>query len=559
MDRNRKDFLCSLCNEIVSGNYKALTHHLQKKHYMKTSANEIADLVCGQGGCVHHCRTFHNFHYHLHSCDNYNSVVNLVENVQLPIEESNAAQLQVSADDNVLESTSQISENPSATQSPSRGHSSSSLPTQRLPINGDPITQSLASLYLKIRAENHTAHTTIDSINSHILSMIRNMSHDDLDRCKGNNKFLKQLGSQNGRTRYYSNNFGLIHPTELAVSSTLDTNFDSPESKQNTFMYIPIKKTLSALFSNENFRNLYFEEQASTDGFMRGHRDSDHFRNHPLFSDDNFALRIQLFFDDVGTGNPLGSKAGQHTMGMFNFMIVNLSPKHNSQLCHIFPVAVVNTIDLSVEGFDFVLRQIEKELMELESDDGMKLNVPNNADFSIRGTIVGLCCDTKGAHEISGFLSASANRFCRLCLVRRGQILKLKRLEQIESRTRENYDAAVEALSKLTGKSKEVAQKDTGVKCGCVLNSSRFFHIVDHNMLDAMHDFLEGICPFILKLVLRVWYEEFNIRADVLNKRIQRFKYSYYDQTNKPIPKFTDDLIRDSGNTVKNLNNFLGV
>ncbi len=48
----------------------------------------------------------------------------------------------------------------------------------------------------------------------------------------------------------------------------------------------------------------------------------------------------------------------------------------------------------------FVLRQFMVELRELESAEGMALNIPDLPNFRIRGTIVSVCGDTKEAHEI---------------------------------------------------------------------------------------------------------------------------------------------------------------
>lgn len=44
------------------------------------------------------------------------------------------------------------------------------------------------------------------------------------------------------------------------------------------------------------------------------------------------------------------------------------------------------------------------EVSILERNEGMLLKMPNNSNFRIRGTKVNLCADSKGAHEIKGFL-----------------------------------------------------------------------------------------------------------------------------------------------------------
>lgn len=56
-----------------------------------------------------------------------------------------------------------------------------------------------------------------------------------------------------------------------------------------------------------------------------------------------------------------------------------------------------------------------------------------------------------------------------------------------------------------------------------------------------MHDFLEGVVPFIIKLLLRylISLPQTTISAALLNRRIELFHYSFNDLANKPSPKFT--------------------
>ena len=51
------------------------------------------------------------------------------------------------------------------------------------------------------------------------------------------------------------------------------------------------------------------------DGYM--------YKEHPLFSVDNTALQIFLYYDDVELCNPLGSKAKVHKVGM-DITLVNI-------------------------------------------------------------------------------------------------------------------------------------------------------------------------------------------------------------------------------------------
>lgn len=224
---------------------------------------------------------------------------------------------------------------------------------------------------------------------------------------------------------------------ELTVNSRRET-----QPRKNTFQYISIRKTLSRLFSNAEFYNKYFSESPSTDGFLRGHRDSSHFRNHKLFSKVKNALRLQIFFDECESTNPLGSKTKKHELGMFNFNILNLPECENSLLSNIQCFAVCNSKDSKDSEFRFVIDEFMKEIKLLESDEGMLLGIPSKPGFRLRGAVVNVCADSKGANQLFGFARTSSAKFCRLCLISRSDLIKSCKVGIL--RTKENYNAAIE-------------------------------------------------------------------------------------------------------------------
>lgn len=50
--------------------------------------------------------------------------------------------------------------------------------------------------------------------------------------------------------------------------------------------------------------------------YLYDFRDGTIYKNHPLFSIDNTALQIILYYDDVEPANPLGSYRGCHKLGI---------------------------------------------------------------------------------------------------------------------------------------------------------------------------------------------------------------------------------------------------
>ncbi|KAJ8043231.1 hypothetical protein HOLleu_10228 [Holothuria leucospilota] len=120
----------------------------------------------------------------------------------------------------------------------------------------------------------------------------------------------------------------------------------------------------------------------------------------------------------------------------------------------------------------------------------------------------------------------TANYFCRFCRGHR-QILQ-KQVTQDENllRTKENYEDDLE-------------QNDlslTGIREPTVLNNLDKFHVIENVIPDVMHDFLEGIIPLEMFLVLSRLVEKEMITLEELNSRISCFGYGFIEQKNRPSP-----------------------
>ena len=537
MANERTNFTCFVCKIVVKGSYTKLTAHLKTIHSFKTASSERRDLICGQNSCTAQMKTFANYRYHLMSCELYSLSPNSTNRVlQLS---NNVGNFQISADS--LSSSIPMS---------GECHGQSSIVHETK--FEDKIERAVAKLMLALRTKHNVTNESLNFVSSEIVAILQERDiHEDLP-LPILIKAFKQLNSQKNRTNFYTKNFGLQSPRQLlsVITRRWANRFNSNSLSQRIvpriFHYISIKGTLSTLFSIPKFREAYFNEKASSDGKMRSHLDAAHYKSHELFKLAPRALRMQVFNDDLEVCNPCGSKTKKHQLAMFCFCILNLPPILMSQLCHIHPFAVCHTLDVAEDNFSFVLREFMSELHELESARGMPLDLSDFDNFFLRGTVVSVCADTKGAHEIGGFMSPSANKCCRLCLIDRCDINYNSNLDQLELRSKDNYDAAVVASNR------DVSEiRKTGVKYASLFNASRYFHFAENLILDAMHDFLEGVAPFSIKLVLRalnVNHPELGITASFINERINLFQYSYYDLENKPSAKFTDDIIKQIGN-----------
>ena len=113
----------------------------------------------------------------------------------------------------------------------------------------------------------------------------------------------------------------------------------------------------------------------SADGVLRDICDGEFFSQHPVFSQHNDALQIILYYDNIDMANLLGSRAGNHKLGMttltqqsmyehvgcFYFTLGNICPMHRSTLLSIFVLAIAKSSLLREYTADAILERFVEE------------------------------------------------------------------------------------------------------------------------------------------------------------------------------------------------------
>ena len=436
------DFVCFKCDTVVLGNYKQLTRHFREQHaFLTTTGLSHQPLMCAQNGCRLVFNTWCNYNYHIRVCSRLN----------------------------------RQAEEAAARRAPANGFVGGIQNEEPIPeeLENDPyhrqiaLTHQLAIVMLRLRAKHQVPQIALDYLAVELIKVFgENQDADPVTSFKALNTGFK-------RQSYFKKNFGLFEPESVTLGHRFDVKRNKngqtmPSLVQETFQYTALKKYFNVLFQNAAFRNLISSEEPSADGFIRSHRDAEHCRTHHLFTVAANGLRLQFFFDEVETVNPLGSKTKDHELGMFYFRILNLPASDNSRYQNVYNFATAYSRLLSKDGFDAILGMLISELKELESNEGMKLDIPTEPDYRVRGTVVAVCGDTKGLHEMFGFMSPAANMFCRGCLIHRSEIHQKKTLESTQKRTRENYEQAAYECQEEGRDSAE-----TGVVYACSLNQSK--------------------------------------------------------------------------------------
>ena len=81
-----------------------------------------------------------------------------------------------------------------------------------------------------------------------------------------------------------------------------------------------------------------------------------------------------------------------------------------------------------------------------------------------------------------------------------------------------------------------VASKEYGINRNSILNQLSYYHVCNGSLLpDIMHDILEGVLQYEVKLLLHILIEEKNcFTLDTFNSRLENLELGYMESKNRP-------------------------
>ena len=360
------------------------------------------------------------------------------------------------------------------------------------------------------------------------------------------------LNSETKLSKHFREKWRLIEP----VQKVLGTRFDSRRNKTtgtydqvivtDSFSYVSILETLKSIFQNPEIADMFKPRHASKEGVYADMRDATYFKESPLFSKENDALQIQLFYDDFETANVLGPKRGLHKLGAIYFTLRNFPPIFNSSLTNIHLCALFHAQDIKRYGFNLILEPLINDLKVLETE-GLQIPIFKHV---IYGTVIQVTGDNLGLHGLFGLVESFSARYCcRFCLLEkhRFQTVFCEDDQEVVLRT-----ADMHAQHCQTVQTDPRLPHVYGVKRVCLLNSLKYFNTANNFSVDIMHDILEGVGQFEVKLILKYIQGNF-LNAEQVVGRIHAYDYGFNQRRNRPhLP--TDKLLDGSNDLGLNAN-----
>ncbi|CAI5662779.1 unnamed protein product [Oreochromis niloticus] len=542
----RTMFKCFICQTLHSTS-QALISHLRLGHSFYPSTK--FKLACSQDGCSCQFTTYSGLKKHLNSVHDEDCCQSG------DAEPSESFQ----ADFDRLQDTDIAVAGTSVTQSLEVGCSENNGSGQRIKKNSEAIcTKIIGKLNGSGLANSFVSSLVCDledfadglhcEFKHKVLNVVptENPVRSPVEKCLETfDNPVEKFDTEAKRKSYFREKWGIVDPVEKTLGIRYDTRLNKKSGTydqvpvKDTFVYIPILETIKFICRNSYICELLAKLCVSKEDRYEDFCDGSYYKSHPLFSKPQTSLQIQLYYDDFETANPLGSKRGVHKVGAIYFVLRNLPPKLNSALMNIHLVALFHAEDVKKYGFDPILQPLIDDIKFLESHG---IDLPFSSE-KVHGTICQITGDNLGMHSILGFVESFSGRyFCRLCLIAKqdAQSVYTEDDPKIILRGKELFEMHCSELQ-----SDPQKLHVFGLRKNSTLNTLQFFHVCQNFSLDIMHDILEGVAQYEIKLLLEYLSDNFLPKPALLS-RIYAFDYGYLESKNRP----TRVNLDSSGNSI---------
>jgi hypothetical protein len=298
----------------------------------------------------------------------------------------------------------------------------------------------------------------------------------------------------------------------------------SVSQNQDQGYIIPFLKSLQQLLSVKSVYDSTLKSferiklNRNTSGVYSDVWDGSYIKTHELFIRLNgVVLGFQFYWDEVEPANPLGSKKGDHKVGVFYWSLMNLPPNSRSSLRSIQLLGVVNSCLLKQHGMIEFLRPVLKDLADLQM--GVKLCI-RGQEREWFGFLTNCVGDMPASNKMAGFKESvsCAQSPCRMCHIQREQMDLIHHENDCRLRDIASYKNQVKEIEEAENvKDIDELSKTHGINGQSCFSSLAGFDATKAFPSDYMHLADEGFLNLELKLLLRFLIAENRIDLAQVN------------------------------------------
>jgi len=429
----------------------------------------------------------------------------------------------------------------------------------------------VAGMILKLKGKHNVSQTVVDTVVTNIAELLEAFQqrtklaveeHKNVNGCVidstltelADRPLIDNLQSQFMQQKYFVDVLSMVEPVKvkLGQSEKLTTSGQSHLVSHYGY-YVPFLKNLSKLLSCPEVLTEVQHCSESDDDFCYDTCDGDFIRSHRLYADDRNFLQFLLFCDDLELCNPIGAHTKIHKITVWYWLLLNIPPVYRSRL----PVIQLLGIAKSAHVKHFGMHNMLADFCDGMNKLAIGVALPGLGVKT--GALVAVVADTPAANQIGGFKEGVgfASRKCRTCNCSADEMIKSFRECDFRMRTESEHIERCETLTNLSHSARQYWSREYGINARSVLLDIPHFSITQCLIHDIMHVLFEGICPLIIRHLLRhIVCRQNYLSVESLNALIQTFSYADSWRRMKPMAidraVLTDDaksLKQDSSQT----------
>lgn len=121
---------------------------------------------------------------------------------------------------------------------------------------------------------------------------------------------------------------------------------------------------------------------------------------HPLFSTDDNALKLLIYYDDFNVANPMTNKV--HQLGLFYCQLINTKSVYRGKLNSIHLFAICEKRCTKEFGLNKIFKPLVNYLQKLGMDRGYRFTIAGGIVY-LRGAVLAVIADTPASQAVGSF------------------------------------------------------------------------------------------------------------------------------------------------------------
>lgn len=422
--------ICYICGVNVTCSLSQFKAHLQQQ----SGIGELnLPIKCCQPGCKSSFFKIYNFVCHI-STFHFNELSNTVQTI-------NSLNVHGGDESNKFPSLTQF--NPVSGQ-----HLALSSGMEDLRVEGISLVSMLHSrgsipysvIPEVVSSFNCMTNSLLKQVDVEIVNILRDSNVDASVISKTSETVTAHLASSSfletsyKQDKFFDQHQLAVKPVTVILGSRYETSDGKSRLVYDTFEYVSVESTIRSLLCNENYASVTLKPKTNSE-VLSDFRDGLTFRQHPLFSDPSkVSIVLQIFYDGMGTSNPLRGQSSMLNAGVFYYVIQNLPLMYYSCHANVHLLAICYSADLKTYGFEPILDKFAQEMKVLTST-GMSGTFPVLGDRTIYVNLGQVCGNNLALNGIVGFIECFSADFSAQCasqLKRKFKKSSMKRIFSFE-------------------------------------------------------------------------------------------------------------------------------